>query len=57
MIERNHGHVVTVASMSSYVVPPQIVDYAATKASAVAFHEGLTNELRSRYKADKVRTT
>lgn len=57
MIEKNHGHVVTVASMASYVVPPQIVDYAAAKAGALAFHEGLGNELRSRYKADKVRTT
>ncbi|TVY46354.1 Dehydrogenase [Lachnellula occidentalis] len=57
MIERNHGHVVTIASMSSFVVPAQLVDYACTKAALIAFNEGLASELRSRYKAPKVKTT
>jgi len=57
MIERNHGHIVTIASMSAYVVPAQIVDYAATKAATVAFHEGLGQELKCRYNAPKVRTS
>lgn len=57
MVEKNHGHVVTVASMSSFVAPAQMVDYACTKAALVAFNEGLASELRSRYKAPNVRTT
>lgn len=57
MAKNNHGHVVTVASMASFMVHAQNVDYTCTKASALAFHEGLGQELKSRYKADKVRTT
>ena len=57
MIKANHGHIVTIASMASYMVHAQNVDYACTKASALAFHEGLAQELKSRYKAPKVRTT
>lgn len=57
MVEKNHGHVVAIASLSSFVVPAQIVDYSCTKVAVVAFHEGLTSELKSRYKAPNVRTT
>jgi all-trans-retinol dehydrogenase (NAD+) len=57
MAAKNHGHVVTVASMASFMVHAQNVDYACSKASALAFHEGLAQELKSRYGADKVRTT
>ncbi|KUJ20450.1 NAD(P)-binding protein [Mollisia scopiformis] len=57
MIKKDHGHVVTIASMASYVVHAQNVDYSCTKASAQAFHEGLGAELRSRYNAPNVRTT
>ncbi|RDL41789.1 putative estradiol 17-beta-dehydrogenase 11 [Venustampulla echinocandica] len=57
MIEKNHGHVVTIASMSSFIAPAQLVDYACTKTAAMAFHEGLSSELRARYKAPNVRTT
>ncbi len=57
MIARNHGHVVTIASMASFVVHAQNVDYTCTKASSLAFHEGLAQELKSRYNANKIRTT
>src|ERR1700712_2102913 len=57
MAKKNHGHIVTIASMASYVVHAQNVDYCCTKASAVAFHEGLSSELRARYNAPNVRTT
>jgi len=57
MVERDHGHVVSIASMSSFVVPAQIVAYACTKAALVAFNEGLASELRSRYNAPNVKTT
>lgn len=57
MIKQDHGHVVTIASMASYAVLAQNVDYSCTKASALAFNEGLHSELRSRYNAPNVRTT
>ncbi|KAL5043105.1 hypothetical protein BDW71DRAFT_210564 [Aspergillus fruticulosus] len=57
MIQRNKGHIVTVASMGSFVTVGTSVDYSATKAGAPAFHEGLGNELRYIYKAPGVLTT
>lgn len=56
MIRRNHGMVVTVASQAAYMTTPNMVDYSASKAAAVSFHEGLAAELVTRYKAPKVRT-
>ena len=56
MIETNHGMIVTVASLAGYVTASSMVDYAASKAAAVSFHEGLTAELVTHYKAPKVRT-
>ncbi|KAH6610473.1 hypothetical protein Trco_000493 [Trichoderma cornu-damae] len=56
MIAQNHGMVVTVASFASWVTVPDSVDYAASKAAAMSFHEGLSAELKTRYKAPKVRT-
>lgn len=57
MIRRDHGHIVTIASMASFLVHAGNVDYAASKAAALAFHEGLAQELKARYGAKKVRTT
>jgi all-trans-retinol dehydrogenase (NAD+) len=48
--------IVTIASLASYVSAPNLVDYAGSKAAALAFHEGLTAELATRYKAPRVRT-
>ncbi|RYC80259.1 hypothetical protein BFJ63_vAg16855 [Fusarium oxysporum f. sp. narcissi] len=56
MIQNNHGHVVSVASMASFVTGANNVDYACSKVGALAMHEGLAQELRHRYKAPKVRT-
>ncbi|KAF2031039.1 NAD(P)-binding protein [Setomelanomma holmii] len=56
MVENNHGMVVTVASLAGYISAPSMVDYAASKAAAVAFHEGLAAELVTHYNAPKVRT-
>lgn len=56
MVARNHGMVVTVASYAAYVTVPNMTDYAASKAAALSFHEGLTAELKTRYNAPKVRT-
>ncbi|KAG0649589.1 Dehydrogenase RED2 [Hyphodiscus hymeniophilus] len=57
MIKKNKGHVVTIASMASFIVHAGNVDYSCTKASALAFHEGLASELKARYNAPDVRTT
>lgn len=40
MIKQNKGHVVTVASMASYVAVAGMIDYAATKAAVLSLHEG-----------------
>jgi all-trans-retinol dehydrogenase (NAD+) len=48
--------VVTVASIASYITVPNMVDYAASKAAALSFHEGLQAELATIYNAPKVRT-
>jgi short-subunit dehydrogenase len=56
MVRQNHGHIVTIASMASFISLGSMVDYACSKASALAFHEGIRQELRYWYKAGKVRT-
>ena len=57
MIKKDHGHVITIASMASFIALGEMVDYCCSKASALAFHEGLTQELRMWYNAKKVRTS
>ena len=57
MIKNNHGHILTTASMASYVAPPGLSAYAMSKAAALAFHECLTMELVHHHKTPKVRTT
>ena len=56
MVRANHGHVVTIASMASFVALGEMADYCCSKASALAFHESLRQELRYWYNAPKVRT-
>ena len=56
MVTANHGTIVTVASMAACVSSPSIVDYSSSKSAALAFHEGLAAELKTLYKAPKVRT-
>ncbi|KAH7035315.1 estradiol 17-beta-dehydrogenase [Microdochium trichocladiopsis] len=56
MVRADHGMVVTVASAASYFGAPQVVDYSSTKAAALAFHEGLAAELKTHYRAPRVRT-
>ncbi|KAK8159929.1 hypothetical protein BC567DRAFT_201370 [Phyllosticta citribraziliensis] len=52
MLAARKGHVVTIASTASFVTPPGMVDYCASKAAALSLHEaGLSTELRTRYAA------
>ncbi|EEA24858.1 hypothetical protein TMatcc_007956 [Talaromyces marneffei ATCC 18224] len=57
MLKRNHGHVITIASAGSFLGLGEMTDYSCSKASALAFHEGLTQEIRHWYNAKKVRTS
>ncbi|KAG6037518.1 hypothetical protein E4U41_005047 [Claviceps citrina] len=57
MVALNKGHVVTVASMASFIALPGGADYAASKAAALSFHESLAIELKYLYGADRVLTT
>lgn len=56
LIRRNKGHVITMASIASFVAVGEMVDYCCSKASALAFHEGLRQELKFWYDAPNVRT-
>lgn len=47
IIQQHHGHIVTVVSMASFMTIASNVSYSCTKAAALSFHEGLTQE-RSR---------
>ncbi|KAF2811653.1 NAD(P)-binding protein [Mytilinidion resinicola] len=53
MIKNNKGHIVSIASLASYVTLAGMADYAAAKAGALSFHE----ELRALYHAPNVLTT
>ncbi|KAE9573934.1 Dehydrogenase RED2 [Colletotrichum fructicola] len=57
MILKNKGHIVTIASMASFISLPTAVDYSASKAGALAFHEGLTCEIKHIYRSPGVLTT
>jgi all-trans-retinol dehydrogenase (NAD+) len=55
MVERDHGHLVTIISASAIMSPPRLSDYGASKWAAAGFEESLRNELRQL--APGVRTT
>jgi len=57
MIQRKKGHIVTTASLASYVGTAGLVDYCATKAGVLTLHEGLAQELKHRYKAPFIKTS
>ncbi|EFQ26281.1 short chain dehydrogenase [Colletotrichum graminicola] len=56
MVKNNHGMIVTVASFASFLCVPNMVDYGSSKAASMAFHDGLSAELKTRYNAPRVRT-
>ncbi|KUL89958.1 hypothetical protein ZTR_02977 [Talaromyces verruculosus] len=57
MIQRYHGRVVAIASMTSLVSLGRSIDYCCSKASALTFHEGLRQELSIWYDAPEVQTS
>ena len=55
MIRRNHGHIVTIASMAGHVGASHFVDYAASKHATIGLIDSLKIELFR--EAPKIRTT
>lgn len=56
MLDKNHGHIVNIASGAGLVGVSGLVDYCSSKFAAVGLHEALTHELRALGKSG-VRTT
>nr|XP_054755809.1 retinol dehydrogenase 10-B-like [Lytechinus pictus] len=50
MLERNHGHIVTVASIMGELVIPGLSDYCMSKFAAIALHDSLLREVRAQRK-------
>jgi short-subunit dehydrogenase len=57
MIAKKKGHVMSTASLASFVSLAGSVDYSCTKAALVAFHEGLIQELKHRYQCPQIKTS
>ncbi|KAJ5963594.1 uncharacterized protein N7479_003470 [Penicillium vulpinum] len=57
MVAQNHGHFLIMASQTAHLATAGVVDYAATKAAALAIYEGLHTELRHVYQAPAVRVS
>jgi len=55
MISKKKGHIVTIASAASYLSAVGLVDYSASKAAVLAFHEGLVQELKHRYGCPEIK--
>lgn len=47
MMEKNHGHIVSIASLAGHIGVPKLVDYCTSKFAAVGFEEALHMELMS----------
>jgi all-trans-retinol dehydrogenase (NAD+) len=57
MLTKKKGHIMSVASLASFVSLAAAVDYSCTKSALLAFHEGLVQELKHRYKCAQIKTT
>nr|CAB3254195.1 estradiol 17-beta-dehydrogenase 11 [Phallusia mammillata] len=56
MLERNHGHVVTLASVVGLFSSPGMPDYCSSKHAAVGLHQALYYDLQKK-KCDGIKTT
>jgi all-trans-retinol dehydrogenase (NAD+) len=57
MLARKKGHIMSVASLASFVSLASAVDYSCTKSALLAFHEGLAQELKHRYNCPQIQTS
>ncbi|OAK93678.1 NAD(P)-binding protein [Phaeosphaeriaceae sp. SRC1lsM3a] len=49
MLQKKKGHIVTIASMASFVAAPGLLDYCCSKVGALYVSEGIRAECLSRY--------
>ncbi|PVU85598.1 hypothetical protein BB559_006927 [Furculomyces boomerangus] len=54
MLEKNNGHIISVASMVSFVTTPKSLTYCAAKAAVHSFFEGLRQELDLNPQGDNI---
>lgn len=47
MLEKDHGHIVTIASLAGHVGITKLVDYCSSKFAAVGFDEAIRLELET----------
>ena len=47
MLENNHGHIISTASIAGFVGLAGVVDYSASKFAAVGLMESLSREIRA----------
>lgn len=45
MMDKNHGHIVTIASIAGLLGGNRLVDYCASKHATVGLHSSLASEL------------
>lgn len=45
MLEKDHGHIISIASLAGHVGISKLIDYCASKFAAVGFDEALRLEL------------
>ncbi|KAF1845144.1 NAD(P)-binding protein [Cucurbitaria berberidis CBS 394.84] len=57
MLAKRKGHIMSVASLASFVALAGAADYSCTKAALLAFHEALTQEVKHRYKCPQIMTS
>ncbi len=57
MLAKKKGHIMSVASLASFVALAGAADYCCTKAALLAFHEALTQEIKHRYKCPQIKTS
>ncbi|KAK3071634.1 hypothetical protein LTR53_008276 [Teratosphaeriaceae sp. CCFEE 6253] len=57
MIQAKKGHVVSIASMASFISGAGLAPYAGTKAAVLALHEGLQQEVRVLHRAPEIKFT
>ena len=57
MMQRNRGHIVTIASVAGYNGAPRLSDYSASKFAAIGFHESLQCEIDARGFSDCIFAT
>lgn len=47
MMEKNHGHIITIASSAGIFGVAGLMDYCASKFGAVGIHESMASELHA----------